>query len=197
MTTLIPPGFAAFSEEIIHAGSGRSAFVTGGVDVSSFGGDGEAAANATHGAFGELQGNLTSNATFVGATLRIGQDGGDPVVADSTAAPIVGTLAGAVQSANSAVLVSKQTALGGRKGRGRFFFPWAVTENNVDPLGVIDAEHVAGLQTSMNDFLAAFASNGADLVLLHQDVVGAPAPTPVTSLSVQALIGSQRRRLGR
>ena len=197
MTTLIPPGFAAFAEEIIHAGSGRSAFVTGGVDVSSFGGDSEAAANAVHGSFGAWQPELTSNANFHGATLRIGQDGGDSVVADSTSAPIVGTLAGAVQSANSAVLVSKQTALGGRKGRGRWFFPWGVTENNVDPLGVIDAEHVAGLQTAANNLLASFISNECPLVILHSDVVGAPAPTLVTSLSVQALIGSQRRRLGR
>lgn len=197
MTILIPPGFAAFSEEIIHAGSGRSAFVTGGVDVSSFAGDFQEAANAVHGAFGAWQGNLTSNASFIAAHLRVGQDGGDPVVVDSNSAPIVGTLAGAVQSANSAVLVTKQTALGGRKGRGRWFFPWAVTENNVDPLGVIDAEHVAGLQTTATNTLASFVTNGCDLVLLHADVVGAPAPTPVTSLSISALIGSQRRRLGR
>jgi hypothetical protein len=197
MTILIPPGFAAFSEEIIHAGSGRSAFITGGVDVTSFSGDFEEAANAVHGAFGSWQPNLTSNASFIAAHLRVGQDGGDPVVVDSTDAPIAGTLAGAVQSANCAVLVTKQTALGGRKGRGRWFVPWAVTENNVDPLGVIDAEHVAGLATAASNTLASFTSNGCPLVLLHADVVGAPAPTLVTSLSVSALIGSQRRRLGR
>jgi hypothetical protein len=62
---------------------------------------------------------------------------------------------------------------------------------------VIDAEHVAGLQTTATNTLASFVTNGCDLVLLHADVVGAPAPTPVTSLSISALIGSQRRRLGR
>jgi len=197
MALVIPPGFAAFSLEVRHSGVSRSSFITGGVDISAEGGDSVEAANDVLGAFGPLAGNLGSSCSFQSAQLRIGQDGGDPVAVVSTAAAIAGTNSAAMVPVNCSVLVGKYTGRGGRRGRGRWFLPWCIAENSVDESGVITPDHVAGLQTSIDAVLAAFTANTVPLVLLHNAPATDNDPTPVTSMAVSSLIGSQRRRLGR
>ena len=54
------------------------------------------------------------------------------------------------------------------------------------------------LQTLANSFLAALTSGGVPMVILHNPGKTVPgAPNTVTSLSVDRLIATQRRRLGR
>jgi hypothetical protein len=95
--------------------------------------------------------------------------------------------------------VHKRTALGGRKGRGRLFIPWAVADSNVDEAGIIVPATVVTMQTAVTSFLNGIITEGMNMVLLHSpDKSGVTVPpTTVSSLVVDGMIATQRRRLGR
>lgn len=93
-----------------------------------------------------------------------------------------------------ALLVRKQTALGGRHGRGRFFWP-VLGESLIGDGGIISPTALANLQTGFDEFLVDLTTADAEMVLLHADAL--TVPTPVTSLSVQTLCATQRRRMRR
>lgn len=95
---------------------------------------------------------------------------------------------------NAAVLVTKSTNTGGRRGRGRMYWPWAADESSVGEGGVWASGAVANFQTAMDNFLADLASADLPMVILHRD---GGSPSPVTVLTVQALLATQRRRLRR
>lgn len=90
-------------------------------------------------------------------------------------------------------LVSKNTAFGGRAGRGRMFIP-GVPEASVDPGGNLSSGTTAGLQTAANDWLADQATNGVPVYLLHNAGGPLTEPTEVTSLTVSNRSATQRRR---
>lgn len=93
-----------------------------------------------------------------------------------------------------ALLVRKQTAGGGRKSRGRFFWP-VLGETLIGDGGIISPTALANLQTGFNGFLADLVTADAAMCLLHADAL--TAPTPVTALSVQTICATQRRRMRR
>lgn len=107
-----------------------------------------------------------------------------------------GTAGGQSASPNVALLVRKQTAAGGRSGRGRMYLPcW--TEGNVGDAGTIDETARAGVQVQLNAFFQDCLLQGLPWVVLHG--AGAPltTPTPITALSVDSTAATQRRRLRR
>lgn len=140
-----------------------------------------------------LDTSLTSSVTFVGATFYIGQDGGDTIVVESTAASGPGLGSGTSLPPNCAYLCKKQSASSGRANRGRFFLP-GLNEGNVSPAGVLDPSQL----TQINTDLAAMKSNietvGFQHVILHS-TGSTLAPTPITSFSADSKIATQRRRL--
>jgi len=84
------------------------------------------------------------------------------------------------------------------------FLPWAMDEGSVDEAGIITPAAVTPIQTAMNLFRTNLSSGGNPMVLLHEP--SAPgtahpstpgAPNVVTSMIVDPLISTQRRRLGR
>lgn len=91
----------------------------------------------------------------------------------------------------TAVLVNKHTALGGRHGRGRFFFP-GLTEDQTDGGGILTTAALAAWTTAVESFRTDWASGGDDMYLLHGD---ATAPTLITELIVVPLGATQRRRI--
>lgn len=135
--------------------------------------------------------------TFSRVRVSTGADGGPDVVTD---APTATTCTGGTLfvTPNVAVLVHKRTAEGGARGRGRFFLPWAVKEADVTENGGLVPATVTALSTTLNTWLTDLTSRGIPMHVLHQPGdTPAGAPTPVTSLSVDALVSTQRRRLGR
>jgi len=109
---------------------------------------------------------------------------------------------------NSALLVSKGTALGGRRNRGRFYVPGLLNEGVVDNVGNVSASTYQPLFTAfLEDLLVEANTNVLEMVLFHSyewtgDVdpgppPGFPAPTVVTALTVNGRIATQRRRLRR
>jgi len=89
-------------------------------------------------------------------------------------------------------LVQKQTSIGGRKGRGRLFWP-CVPEGNVAVGGALTGTLQANLQSMFDDVLTDMAAADFPLMLLHSE--GVPqSPYEITALSVQNQTATQRRR---
>lgn len=114
----------------------------------------------------------------------------------TTAVGLAGTHIGSGSSPNTAYLVKKNTALGGRRNRGRFYIP-GVDEDKVDPSGSITPAWVATVQGVVDDFYDAFGAATVLPVVLHERVPGPtqPAPTDITSFTLESTVATQRRRL--
>src|SRR4029450_227879 len=107
---------------------------------------------------------------------------------------------GSTNTANVAMIVKKQTLLAGKKFRGRMYFPpFSILDADVNNAGVIDGSVVTTLQGQVDDFRTAWEGKAtvAHLNLLHASTDDDPEPdgTTVTNWSVEALCGTQRRRM--
>jgi len=109
---------------------------------------------------------------------------------------IAGSSSGAQVTPNVAILVRKLTDQGGRAGTGRMYIP-GFKETQMNEGGTLDGAFV----TLMNDALTIFRNNlilsNLIPVLLHSAGSPITTPTPITSLSCQGTVATQRRRLRR
>lgn len=92
---------------------------------------------------------------------------------------------------NTAALLKKQTASGGRSGQGRMFLP-GLTEAQVAGNGDWLSGYLATLQTQASDWLTAIEGITTGMFLFH---TASSDPTKVTGLGVDAKVATQRRRL--
>lgn len=130
--------------------------------------------------------------TFQGVSVTKGPDA-TPVIGERLV-PKSGSSSAKGHTCNSALLVRKNTAGGGRKNRGRMFVvPFDLEEEIVDIAGQILPAEVANYQIQWNAFQLGIETAGVFPWLLHSD--SADAPTPITSFSVQTLLATQRRRM--
>jgi len=112
----------------------------------------------------------------------------------------IGAGGGEAYAPNTALLVTKNTSLGGKRGKGRMFVP-GLSEGDVANNGIVLAGPLAGFQTSWNAALTQLQSLTLLPMLLHSydPALGQSpqVPTEVTSFVPQALIATQRQRLRR
>lgn len=205
---IIPPGYGQVTIPISHGSVARDAAIVFGVDMNAQPGSVGLANKILTDFTSEFAAVIDDAVTIGPARLAVGQDGGESLVFIGSATA-VGTSAQASMPSNVAVLLRKTSARGGRRGRGRMFLPWALSDAAVDDTGVILGGVITNLQTRADDFLNnltldAGATLATPMVLLHtesgQDVENPTAtglPNEVTALTVDGLIGSQRRRLAR
>lgn len=99
-----------------------------------------------------------------------------------------------VMPPNNALLITKNTGFGGRKGRGRTFMPYTLPDAAVAQNGLIDTTSLGVRQAAADSWLAALEADDIPMVLLHSD---STTPYVVTSLSCQRLIAVQNKRIGR
>lgn len=92
-----------------------------------------------------------------------------------------------------ALLIKKNTATGGRQGRGRMYMP-GLPEIHVETSGAYDASQLAVAQTRFTDFLGDLDAAGLPMVLLHAGPGSEPEPYTVLGLSVDSRVATQRRR---
>lgn len=96
---------------------------------------------------------------------------------------------------NCAVLVRKNTALGGRSNRGRMYLPpYRFAEGDYTPTGILGTTQVATLQAEVDAFLTQLEVQNLSPVLWHSD---GSAGTLITSLVVQPRLATQRTRMRR
>lgn len=103
-----------------------------------------------------------------------------------------GTIASQALPNQACVLMRKNTALGGKKHRGRSFWPGGC-ENQTDGAGLLTDAALLAWQGAVEDFYIAVSAAGYQPVLLH--TLGTDTPTPITTVIVQQLLATQRRRL--
>jgi len=113
-------------------------------------------------------------------------------VSGSATVGITGTAGEAALPPQVSVLIRKHTATGGAAGRGRMYWP-GLTVAQVLEGGYIVGSSVVLMQEEFDDFLGSIAGADLPMHLLHG--VGGPAPSLVTSLAVQVILATQRRRI--
>jgi hypothetical protein len=211
MALQIPAGFAHASINYRFLEDLEEAMVTIGIDMTLWAGTDFAAADFTHDSWVTAWQTTTSNVVDItGVTLRVGTGAGDPLVFEHNEID-TGTVSFAMVPRNTAALVQKRTAIGGRRGRGRMFIPGVAREDQIDQAGNFLPTFTTFLTERIVAFRDAMAAGNLGLVLLHNDteVVGyssttgkpvygpivPPAPTPITSLTVAPKAATQRRRM--
>lgn len=198
---IIPPGFAEVSMNITRGGDPDPYSITFGIEIDEAPYTPSHLANLVTAFHAEVDQLMWDSERFSSAVARVGQDGEDPLVVE-VALDLDGADGAQRLPPNCAVLVKKLTTLGGRRGRGRFYWP-SIDEDSVNSVGLLASGTVTAYQ---NAFDAAFTAmvdtspdtNVSQVVLLHsQEVPGpaAPVPTPLTGFLVDPLLSTQRRRL--
>jgi hypothetical protein len=118
---------------------------------------------------------------------------------DASIAPLAGNTGTTLVPNNTAFLVKKSTALGGRRNRGRMYIP-SPLETDVDNTGNVAALTITNLNTKLALLMPGGAIHTAfgflgDPVVLHE--TGSQTPAVVTDLACLAKVATQRRRMRR
>lgn len=203
MPLIIPPGYADVAVQLRAQGDPDPWYVTWGVDCSGVDGDVPTIAGVSCGAFASVMTYMSNIVTLTGAAISVGQDGPQPIREFyPLTTPIQGGGTSQKLPQNCALLVRKNSSGAGRRSRGRMFLPLVIAEGEVSNVGLIDGGSMPIVQAMANSFWAYL--NGppdppmsTPMVILHSSggVSEAGVPNVVTSLAVDPVIATQRRRL--
>lgn len=196
MGLLIPPGFGQLNIVFTWVGDPEPMLTSIGLSLADVPSPGDVFALYADGGWSDLLQIMCSETVQVNnLNIDVGQDGGPPVVVDSSPTPAdAGTQNANCFPQNNAYLIKKRTGVGGRSGRGRMFWP-GCAEGNVTSIGVLDTAFREAVQAVIADILATMPVASVDgYVLLHDEDTVAD-PTPLTSLLLDTRIATQRRRL--
>lgn len=137
-------------------------------------------------------GALVEGWTFVGTSVTR-TVGGEPVIGEKIE-PITSSSSVDGTIVNTAILVRKNTAAGGRKNRGRMFVPpFDLQEEVINSAGVISPSEVTDYQIKWELYRTALDTANLVPFLYHSGIED--APTPIESFTVQSLAATQRRRM--
>lgn len=186
----IPEGFAQASFIFVGEALPYGAVCTLGLDVQGYAGSPDQAAQDVYERFAGVGQDLSGSIRTIECRVKFGPTEDGP--SGSFSGETIGVSGGSL-GPNSAHLITKSTALGGRRGKGRMFLP-GVGEANVDNGGNLSPAIISALSGSLGDFFAGLITDGLPPVLLHEGVL---APTPVLNFNVESRIATQRKRLRR
>ena len=135
--------------------------------------------------------NMATPYTYLGISTR--QQGDVDQFGFDLPQSITGTQSILPPSSNCSILVKKTSGLVGKKNRGRMYVPpFNITEADIDPKGIITPAERDAMQFFYDNMLGDLAGADLPMVILHHE---AGTPTPVTSLLVEGLLATQRRRM--
>ena len=195
MTVQIPPGYATFAVEHWLVNYPRPAVCVWGLNSTAWGPDLDLAADQVQDAYADaFAAGLDSNVTIRSSRLTVGQDAVDPLIGMATSsAP--GTAVRESTAPALAVMLSLNTGLGGRRNRGRKFLPWAASDTSISEQGALEASLVTGWNNRAAAFMDNLDAMEVNVVILHgTGSTTAPAPTPVTSITCNPVVRTQRNR---
>lgn len=196
---------------IHHDGLARDACVTYACDVGASATSAQAFADFLQDAFADAwKSQLDTSVTITRTTVLLAFAGGGPnfTTGESTAAPIAGTNSAERLPPNCALLVKKNTGVGGRINRGRLYIPWSLSDIDVDELGNVAGGALTPRQTAADDWLAAIEAPAINMCIANRTydrawdvpnriLTDIDAGAHVTSLTVSPILATQRRRLVR
>lgn len=195
MAVTIPPGYAQASVEHWLTGYNRPAVTTWGVKIQgtpAAGAAGLAQIFQDH-YITAFMPRTDSNVRIRSTRMVIGQDGGEPLVgvADNGA---TGSSSRSSTAPALALMATKNTGLGGRRNRGRVYFPWAVSDDSVAENGAVSEGTLTAWNGSLEEFwdLLDQSTLFDGLYVLHGPGLG--APTEVTGLQANPTIRTQKQR---
>lgn len=158
----------------------------------------------------EFQATFDTQVSIQPPSVRMGDGTVVPTEATATGAAVNGLDANTFVPPNVAVLVKKLTPFGGKRNRGRVYFPFFVATSDVSENGTIAPAAVAFIQGTMAAFLAGMASAvippATPMVIANKTINHAVTPPAVTAITTgpqvtgmltESLVATQRRRLGR
>jgi hypothetical protein len=200
MPLIIPAGFGQVLHQLRLAGDPEPMAVTYGVAIDA-GGVTNAAAlgDELHEAFyAAVKDQLPTTWTLYQTELKWRDVGVADLMVQIHVEPKAMVAAGAALPQNVAGLIHKLSASAGRRNRGRFYLP-GLREGEVSDTGLVNSGSVTGINNALATWLAKFGAliGQVDaMVILHSTgISGAPTPTPVTQLLIDAKVATQRRRL--
>lgn len=186
---IIPAGFAHVVHRFTVGLTGQRAAITYGVELQ--GTDfGENRAEELYDLFQtEWAAVMSTGVSHQSVLLKYGPNVTGPQFEHAGIG--TGTANSPMAPPNTAWLIRKRTALGGRANRGRCYIP-GVLEQQVNEGGQVLSPTLADLQTAANDWLAGLTTLEMPMVILH---TSSSDPTEVSSLVADPLVATQRRRL--
>ncbi len=200
MPLVIPPGYAHVIHSYSLVGDNERMAYTYGVELEAATGPTGLAnvAEVLHKLTVLKLWDLPSNQYALEATeVRTGGTTADPAALGLYVFRNVGTGTNAHLPQNSSTLIHKRSTLGGRRNRGRLnFIP--PSEGAVANNGAIDPASIAGFQSRFSAWLQEMRATAVvvDMVILHSTGISVPPnPSVVTSLTVDPVISTQRKRL--
>lgn len=193
MPTIIPPGYGEVTTNITSGHTGRICHNVFGVDLTGV--PSQAALDLLSTTYGTAyQEVLSTDGSYDGLTLLIGQDGGEPTVMESVAGALPGVLSSPLGSPQVQGLVAKRGAAASRQARGRTFLP-DVPESMVDQGGNLDSTYLGNAQDFADEVIAGLlVGTFSGMVILHSTV---RTPDPVTSYIAQSRVATLRTRYDR
>lgn len=202
MPLVIPNNHAQVVLNFAHPSTPREMSVTFGVGYEPDPFDPEKIVNRVAGCFTDstLQARMDASVTLTTIGVTCGQVGDDPVIFEK-AFNLQGGTAFETPPLNTALLVKKNSALGGRANRGRFYWPGLLAETDVNEVGIIGGAQVIAIQADFDAFYDALDAipDGDEeqlvMVILHDSTSPATTPTIVSSLTVDGTAATQRRRM--
>ena len=183
MTVVIPPGHSLIVHQHSVSGSTRPMNVTYGLDSVPTGSD----LLDLHQAWGGSLVSIMSSSVELDTTTVYIAGGAREAYTEV----IAGANAATMAPPNLAYLLNKHTSRVGRQGRGRWYIP-GVAEGDVNNIGQLTAGIQSDIAAQVAEFLAFLPDIATAMVLLHSD---SSDPDPVTSITVNPLAATQRRRL--
>jgi len=188
---IIPAGFGQVNFRFTGLGLPTGAEVTFGIAVLSEDDPDEVASAVVALWAADLQERTPTAVTLQSVLVKFGPNDLGPFAEVGAALP--GTGSGGHVNPNMCILCTKQTALGGRANRGRWYYP--VAEDQVGQGGFLNTAEVTEMNTQLASFLAALTAGDIPMVLLHTSE--SITPTTVIGMSTQGTTATQRRRLRR
>lgn len=200
MALVIPPNEALVVHSLTLAGDPEPMAVTYGIRLVPAPNLANAVVDVANAFKALVLARFSNQYTLTNTELQYVALAGDPPLIYTSAITQVGGGTSTVCPQNTAFLVHKRTAQGGRTGRGRFYWP-GVAESDVDSVGTILPATVTANNTNLATFLAAVKGSAEidEMVLLH-DSNGAGASMgsfPITLLQMDTRAATQRRRMRR
>lgn len=190
---LIPEDYAQVNHFFSGIAAPHGAQITYGVSLNVYSGTPNDAAEDLTGAFADnVFPVLTSSLVLEKTMVKFGPNDLGP-----SGEFALGNAGGAGSNSvapNTSLLVSKNTSLGGRQGKGRLFLP-GFPEDKVDGSGFIDDTYGDSVQGDLDAWYGDMIGVNLPMVLLRAEGSPVLGPALVTALTLSRIAATQRRRL--
>lgn len=197
--SVIPPGFIQIWTRWGVTTQSRFSYVQCGAQITTPPYTQANADTAVQVLAANVKNSLSSAASCSGGFVLVGNDGGSIRFDVSLGTPEVGARANTAMSPQVALLIKKNSGLGGRRNRGRMYLPWPA-EGDIDTNGRLLAPMLTVLQTTAAQLASldgggSSGGNFSGLFILHD--AGPFPPTAITGFAASPVVATQRRRLDR